>query len=374
MDGLHFADNLVLMRKERKVTQEQLAEFIGVTKASVSKWETGQSIPDVVILPKLAAFFDRSIDEILGYEPALSKEQIAKIYLDLCREFAEADFSQTMEKSRQLVRQYYACYPFLYQMVLLWVNHWMLAETVEVQQEILYEALDVCQRILEYCKDFTLCNDVVVTKAMIYLFLGRPQEVIEELEEIADRTRLATQSEGVLMEAYLMNGDLEKGKTFTQVCMYNHLFAMISCATGYLALNSENLELCKKTEKRINALIDAYELENLNPNTTGLFYYQLAIVYGTAGRREAAEQLLKYAHCIDKLLEKEELVLRTDEYFDRLETWFEKLELQGKAPREKKVVWESFRDSIKHPAFKAFTETEEYREIEKIVEKRGKAL
>lgn len=43
--------------KEKGITQEQLADYMGVSKASVSKWETGQSYPDIVILPKMAAYF-----------------------------------------------------------------------------------------------------------------------------------------------------------------------------------------------------------------------------------------------------------------------------------------------------------------------------
>ena len=44
MSGLKLAENIVKNRKNRGITQEELAEFIGVTKASVSKWETGGSL------------------------------------------------------------------------------------------------------------------------------------------------------------------------------------------------------------------------------------------------------------------------------------------------------------------------------------------
>lgn len=44
MSGLKLAENIVKNRKHRGITQEELAEFIGVTKASVSKWETGGSL------------------------------------------------------------------------------------------------------------------------------------------------------------------------------------------------------------------------------------------------------------------------------------------------------------------------------------------
>lgn len=80
MNTLQFADNLTRLRREKKVTQEELADFIGVTKASVSKWETRQSLPDILILPQLASFFNVTVDELMGYSPQLSKEQIQKQY------------------------------------------------------------------------------------------------------------------------------------------------------------------------------------------------------------------------------------------------------------------------------------------------------
>ena len=58
MNALNLAENIIRLRHDKKITQEQLADFVGVTKASVSKWETKQSLPDILLLPQLAAFFD----------------------------------------------------------------------------------------------------------------------------------------------------------------------------------------------------------------------------------------------------------------------------------------------------------------------------
>ena len=46
-------------RHEKGVTQEQLADFTGVSVAAVSKWETENSYPDITLLPSLAEFFQR---------------------------------------------------------------------------------------------------------------------------------------------------------------------------------------------------------------------------------------------------------------------------------------------------------------------------
>ena len=50
MNELKLSENLVRLRRERNVTQEALAAFVGVTKGAVSKWENGTTLPDVATL------------------------------------------------------------------------------------------------------------------------------------------------------------------------------------------------------------------------------------------------------------------------------------------------------------------------------------
>ena len=63
--GKRIAQN----RKNLGLTQDQLAEKLGVTAQAVSKWENDQSCPDINILPQLAEIFNISVDELLGREP-----------------------------------------------------------------------------------------------------------------------------------------------------------------------------------------------------------------------------------------------------------------------------------------------------------------
>ena len=57
MHGLNIAENIIRLRHVRKITQKDLADFIGVTKASVSKWESGASDPSPTNLTALADLF-----------------------------------------------------------------------------------------------------------------------------------------------------------------------------------------------------------------------------------------------------------------------------------------------------------------------------
>ena len=63
-----LAENIRAFRKERSLTQEQLAEALGVTAGAVYKWEAKLSIPELELIIQMADFFDTSVDVLLGYE------------------------------------------------------------------------------------------------------------------------------------------------------------------------------------------------------------------------------------------------------------------------------------------------------------------
>ena len=63
-----LGEKLYNKRKERGLTQEEVAEKLGVSPQAVSKWENGSSCPDIMLLPKIAKLFEVSIDELLSEE------------------------------------------------------------------------------------------------------------------------------------------------------------------------------------------------------------------------------------------------------------------------------------------------------------------
>ena len=62
-----LAGNVSRYRKDLGLTQEALAARLGITFQAVSKWETGQTVPDTILLPRLAQALNVSVDKLLGY-------------------------------------------------------------------------------------------------------------------------------------------------------------------------------------------------------------------------------------------------------------------------------------------------------------------
>lgn len=99
MDQKKSGSFLRELRKEKQLTQEQLAERFGVTSRSVSRWETGSNMPDLSILVELADFYDVDIRDIIDGERKgedMNKEEKERLQL-------VADYVET-EKNTLLMR------------------------------------------------------------------------------------------------------------------------------------------------------------------------------------------------------------------------------------------------------------------------------
>ena len=69
MNAININEQIAYYRKQRGLTQEDVARALGVTNQAVSKWESAQCCPDIALLPELACLFDVSVDELLGRKP-----------------------------------------------------------------------------------------------------------------------------------------------------------------------------------------------------------------------------------------------------------------------------------------------------------------
>ena len=104
---MNLSKTISTLRAVRGMTQERLAELIGVSTAAVSKWECGNSYPDITLLPKLAEIFDVSMDYLFSYRKAEEKtipetmDEANRLGKEGKREEAIALLRQTLERYPQ---------------------------------------------------------------------------------------------------------------------------------------------------------------------------------------------------------------------------------------------------------------------------------
>ena len=99
MSTIKLNEQLLFLRKQKNITQEELAQVLNVTNQAVSKWESGSNCPDINLLPEIAKYFNVSIDELLGYKPA---DTVGDIFLKIKALFQETPNEECFDLAYEL--------------------------------------------------------------------------------------------------------------------------------------------------------------------------------------------------------------------------------------------------------------------------------
>ena len=103
MDQKKIGAFLKDLRRERGITQEQLAEQLGVSGRTISRWETGNNMPDISLLVEIAEVFDVSIPEIIkGERKSEVMKEEAKEVAETMSDYAAAEKEQLVKSVRNL--------------------------------------------------------------------------------------------------------------------------------------------------------------------------------------------------------------------------------------------------------------------------------
>lgn len=366
MKEINIARILTHKRREKGVTQDELAAYIGVSKASVSKWETEQSYPDITLLPRLAAYFNISIDELMGYAPQMERGDIDRLYKRLAGDFAARPFEKVLLECNGLVKKYYSCFPLLLKMAALYVNHHTLAQGPEARAAVLRDAAELLRRVRTEGEDVWLIRDATTLEALCQLMLGAPQEALDLLgEEIRPLS-----GEGTLVaQAYQMLGNPHKANEVLQICMYQHLLQLLGTTAVYLALCAGDAARTTETLTRALTVAEAYQVDSLHPNTAAQLYLAGAQAYAGLGETEEALGLLRrYVTLCAHFC----FTLAGDAHFDAIGPWLKSLDLGGDAPRDEKLIRESMLAAItQNPAFGSFADDVRFRALVESLRRQG---
>jgi len=134
------------LRRDHDMTQEQLAEYLGITANAVSQWECNKTAPDISQLPMLAGIFETTIDILLEYDNAAQKEDIVKFFRMIREELPNDD----MESRIRLGKEYIAKYPRNYDIAheMCYIINW---SDKDIRTENLPLLRTLCEKIISEC-------------------------------------------------------------------------------------------------------------------------------------------------------------------------------------------------------------------------------
>ncbi len=103
---LHLPENLKKYRMMKNLTQEEVAEYLRITPQSVSKWERGESYPDITFLPALANIFETSIDLLIGMDTIRAEETRYNIHKEAMKYQRSGDYVMAEKTYRNALLLY----------------------------------------------------------------------------------------------------------------------------------------------------------------------------------------------------------------------------------------------------------------------------
>lgn len=176
---IELAENIRRFRKQRGITQEQLAEAMGVTVGAVSKWETGSSVPDIGLIIALAELFDTSVDSLLGY--GLEKGALQRSLDELKEAFIHKRFDQAAPLAEKLLLKYPNNFEVVHKSALLFNMKGMEQRS----NRDLARSLELYERALELVEQNTAerVNQWSLRNAMarVHLTMGETETGLEML-------------------------------------------------------------------------------------------------------------------------------------------------------------------------------------------------
>ena len=173
-----IGQNIKRLRRERDITQEGLAEFLGITAQAVSGWECDRSLPDIAQLPLLANIFGVTTDEILGVNVAAREENIGEI----CRKARKTDADGYMDEAIRILRKGLLDYPNSYKIMALLAEYLYCSGQFE-------EALTLNQKVMQECTDIGIRAEVTSNLGSLYDHLGQKQKAVETAMTLPEISR-----------------------------------------------------------------------------------------------------------------------------------------------------------------------------------------
>ncbi len=254
---LSIGENIRRLRRQKDLTQEQLADRLGVTYQSVSRWETGSAYPDMELLPAISEIFSVPVDELLGI-PEGEKEKRAE---ELCDEFCRlqsADMPKEKENERferlaeivvELRRDYSACDA-------VW-KFWMSGfDQILKDKRLMPEVRLFAEERLERRPYST---DVIEKMAII--------EDEDRIEAFLKRyaTPYDIGRDALLMRRYMQRNEPDKATPLQNQKLFEIIDDAVNSRAMYLNLNSRTLEHCFAENTARLGILHAFAEETPTP-------------------------------------------------------------------------------------------------------------
>lgn len=171
---IKLGEKIKTLRRRKNISQEVFANYLGVSFQAVSKWENGNTLPDVTLIPAIASFFGVSTDELFDYNLFETEKQVEAI----CHEAYKYRFTDA-EQSERILREGLQRFPgndIILNNLLYTLDYRTRAD----------EVINLCKTLMESTKDDSVKYDACRILASCYRENGQTDLVKPTLERIPE--------------------------------------------------------------------------------------------------------------------------------------------------------------------------------------------
>ena len=211
------------LRREKNITQEQLAEYLGITSRAISQWECGRTAPDISQLPALCHIFDVSSDVLLGIDVEKNNEKIKKYLNDA----AELGCQGKGVERTALLREANKKFPRDYKIMNSLADS-LVCEYSRKGIKEYDEVFELCNRILSECTDSITRYEAIDTLGTAYGYAGKKDEMLKLTEEMP---RANFSYENFMMYRWTGDADFKKFQDYLSF-LIDHIAEMIELAAA----------------------------------------------------------------------------------------------------------------------------------------------
>ena len=268
---MKLGEKIKNLRKQKNISQEIFANYLGVSFQAVSKWENGNTMPDVTMIPAIASFFGISTDELFDFNLFETEKQVDAICTEAYR-YRSSDAA----KSEEILRKGLQRFPgneIILNNLLYTMNYRTRAE----------EVIDICNALIASTKDDSVKYDACRILAICYRENGQMDRVRPALEKIPEIyfTKLE------LMASLLDGEDSYEAAQKQKNLSAENLIDMLMIAGRYLKSRREN-EKASSQFRIAKRIMDAFSDDFVESQWFGSTVYEQ-----TRDKRAEVEKLLK---------------------------------------------------------------------------------
>ena len=179
--NIAIGEKIRKLRRDRNLTQEEVASHLGISFQSVSKWERGDGYPDITLLPALANYFGVTVDELLGMNELSAREW----YEEVNATWEVNRRAGRHERNVALMKEALRTFPNdALLLVQLSASLQRLAGTEEEKKMYLREAIAVEEQILRYGEDSEVRGATMYNICHSYWKNGEKEKAIEQAKKL----------------------------------------------------------------------------------------------------------------------------------------------------------------------------------------------